>query len=87
MFHLATPEPIMPRPLYEIASEIRADWRKPNFAAKPYLDALGDLDTIKDNYLMDSGNSIVARFLGNAGSWKGDVAKRVKGELKAMLPK
>jgi hypothetical protein len=80
----------MTRPLYEIATEIRRDWKnkdgKPNvnYAAKPYLDALEDLDKITDNYIYDSGKSIVLYFLANATSWKGETAKRVKAELKAM---
>ncbi len=73
------------RELYMIASEIRKDWKKVNFAAKPYLEAMSDLGAISDNYGCDSGRSIVAYFLGNAGSWRGEVAKRVKAELKAML--
>jgi len=28
------------RPLYVIAKEIKKDWIKPNYAAKPYLDAM-----------------------------------------------
>jgi hypothetical protein len=72
------------RPLYEIAAEIRRDWKKVNYAAKPYLDAMGSLTSIKDNYFMDSGKSIVLYFLSNAASWRGEVAKRVKAELKAM---
>ena len=72
------------RPLYEIAAEIRRDWKKVNYAAKPYLDAMGSLTSIKDNYFMDSGKSIVLYFLSNAASRRGEVAKRVKAELKAM---
>jgi hypothetical protein len=73
------------RPLYVIANEIRKDWKKVNFAAKPYLDAMTSLNSINDNYIMDSGRSIVAYFLSNAGSWRGDKAKEIKKELKAML--
>ena len=74
------------RPLYEIANEIRKDWgSKINYAAKPYLDAMRGLDSVSDNYGYDSGESVVAYFLSNAGTWRGEVAKRVKLELKAML--
>jgi len=73
------------RPLYEIASEIRKDWKKVYFGAVPYLDAMQTLDSIKDNYYMDSGDSIVRYFLANAGTWRGDVARRIKKELNAML--
>ena len=73
------------RPLYEIAKEIRKDWQKVYFGAVPYLQAMATLDSINDNYGMDSGRSIVLYFLSNASTWKGDVAKRIKLELKAML--
>jgi hypothetical protein len=75
----------MSRPLYEIASEVRKDWKKVNYAAAPYLDALGSLDSINDPYYCDSGSSVVAYFLGNANSWKGEVARRVKAELNGLL--
>ncbi len=73
------------RPIYEIACEIRQNWTKVNFAAKPYLEAMASLDKVTDNYYADSGKSIVRYFLANAGSFRGDAAKRLKAELKAML--
>jgi hypothetical protein len=72
------------RPLYEIAAEIRKDWKPVNYAAKPYLDAMQSLNSIKDNYIMDSGKSIVLYFLSNASTWRGETAKRIKAELKQM---
>lgn len=73
------------RPLYEIAREIRKDWgSKVYFGAKPYLDAMASLDSVNDNYGWDSGKSIVLYFLGNASTWRGETAKRIKAELKAM---
>jgi hypothetical protein len=73
------------RPLYVIAREIRADWKKVHYAAKPYLEAMLELDNIADNYMYDSGKSVVLYFLSNAAAWRGDTAKRVKLELKTML--
>ena len=75
----------MARLIYEIATEIRKDWKNVNFAAKPYLDAMSTLNSISDNYIMDSGKSIVLYFLSNASSWRGEVAKAIKAELKAMV--
>jgi len=72
------------RPLYEIASEIRKDWKKVYFGAVPYLDAMSTLTSIEDNYMFDSAKSVVLYFLSNATTWKGDVARRVKAELKTM---
>jgi hypothetical protein len=79
------------RPLYEIAREIRKNWNTNNSGtvlspyARPYLEAMETLDSINDRYILDSGRSIVAYFLGNATSWKGDTARRIKKELNAML--
>lgn len=72
------------RPLYEIARDIKKDWRKVNFAAKPYLDAMGQLDKITDMYMFDSAVSVVLYFLSNATTWRGPTAKKIKVELKAM---
>lgn len=74
------------RELHEVAREIRKDWGgKVNYAAKPYLSAMAGLGSINDDFGADSARSVVAYFLGNAGSWRGEVSKRVKAELKAML--
>jgi len=72
------------RPLFEIASEIKKDWVKPNYAAKPYLEAMGSLTSVNDTYGWDSGKSIVIYFLCNANTWKGENAKRIKAELKSL---
>lgn len=73
------------RPLFKIAMEIGRDWKKVNFAAKPYLDAMSQLEFITDMYFLDPAREIVARFLANAGTWRGPVAKQIKAELKSML--
>jgi hypothetical protein len=73
------------RPLYTIAREIRADWKKVSPYAAPYLQAMSYLNSVDDNYILDSGRSIVSYFLANAGSWRGETAKRIKAELKSMV--
>ena len=79
------------RPLHVIAAEIRATWRNKlgvpavNYAARPYLDAMRQLDRITDNYYLDSADDVVRRFLSNATSWRGEDARRIKAELRAML--
>jgi hypothetical protein len=73
------------RSLNTIASEIRNDWKKPYFGAVPYLDAMQSLNSINDNYGMDSAKSMVIYFLSNATTWRGETAKRVKAELKQMI--
>ena len=66
----------------EIAAIIRKDWKKVNYAAKPYLSAMNCLSDINHQIGFDSGKSIVLYFLSNAGSWRGEIAKAVKLELK-----
>jgi hypothetical protein len=58
-----------------------------NYAAKPYVEAMATLESITDKYFLDDGSDIVTRFLCNANSWRGEVTKAVKAELKARLHK
>ena len=73
------------RPLYEIAREIEKDWKNVHYGAKPYLDAMATLNSIDDHYYMDTAKSVVCYFLGNASTWRGETAKRIKKELKTMV--
>jgi hypothetical protein len=72
------------RPLHVIARDIYQAWPKVNYAAKPYLEAMRDLSSINDRYGYDDARSIVLYFLSNAASFKGDTAKLLKLELKAI---
>jgi hypothetical protein len=76
---------VQPRPLHEIAAEIRRTWTKPYFGAVPYLQAMACLSGPNDMYMADSAQSIVLYFLGNATTWRGEDAKRIKAELKKMF--
>jgi hypothetical protein len=75
---------ITPRPLPVIVAEIRKDWKNVWFGAVPYLQAMGQMNSIEDNYIHETGKNIVLYFLGNAAQWKGETARRVKAELKAL---
>ncbi len=75
------------RKLYEIAAEIKSDWKKVNYAAAPQLNAMSTLSSIHENYYMDSAESVVRYFLANARTWRGETAKRIKAELNSMLEK
>ena len=74
----------MSRPLYVIAREIRADWKKPSVYALPYIEAMQMLNGIDETYGFDDAHEIVIRFLCNASGWRGDNARRIKAELKAL---
>lgn len=73
------------RPIYLIAQEIIRDWKRPYFGAVPYLNVMRHLNSIDDNYMHDSARSIIAYFLANAMTWRGETARRVKKELNQML--
>lgn len=73
-----------PRSIADIAADIRQDWTRPYFGAVPYLNAMRYLSGIGDMYGCDSAKEIVIYFLANANTWCGDVARRIKAELKAL---
>lgn len=74
-----------PRLICDIADEISADWKKKNYAAVPYLQAMRHLGKVGDSFGYDTGKSIVSYFLCNAGKWRGETARRIKAELRGML--
>ena len=73
------------RPLSTIAAEISRTWPNVYFAAKPYLAAMRSLGSIDDSYGYEDAKGVVLYFLSNAGSWRGDDARRIKAELKALI--
>ena len=77
----------MSRSISTIARDIQSDWTKPYFGAVPYLQAMQALDSISDKYYYDDAESVVRYFLANAAQWRGDKARAIKAELKAMLPR
>lgn len=72
------------RPLHQIAQDIQNNWHNVHYAAIPYLEAMFELNYITDDYYLDSAKSVVLYFLSNATSWRGDVARAIKAELKEM---
>jgi hypothetical protein len=73
------------RSISTIAREVDSDWKKVSVYARPYLDAMHSLTSVNDSFYADSGHSVVAYFLANASTWRGDTARRVKAELKKMV--
>jgi len=71
--------------IYQIAATIKSNWFRPYFGAKPYIEAMQSMDKITDNYCEDPGSEIVARFLSNASTWRGETARAVKKELNRRL--
>ena len=75
----------MARYISTIAEEIVEDMKKlkarPAYtygAAWPYLDAMRMLSELDDWHGLDKARSIVRYFLANAGTWRGEPARRIK---------
>lgn len=64
----------------QIAREIRQNWAKPYFGAVPYLNAM-----LYENYGFDGEKSIVLYFLSNASTYRGEIAKEHKKQLKEIV--
>ena len=75
------------RTLKEIAYEIESDCRSREwyYYAEAYVTPMKSLESMSDTYGADSAESIVNYALANLTYWRGDVARRVKAELKGML--
>lgn len=73
-------ENIQDKTINQLGRLIAKDWPKPYFGAVPYIRALQEIDDGK--YLHEDEKTIVIYFLSNARNWKGDIAKKVKEELK-----
>jgi hypothetical protein len=77
---------MQPRPIHEIAAEIRADWgSRINGGAARYLAAMERLRDIRDSYGHETAVEIVVRFLSVANTWRGETARKIKAELDTML--
>ena len=77
--------PVPHRPLSQIAAEMNADWTALHGAAQPYMDAMSELEFAADRCGVETGSDIIQGFLNNAQTWRGEVARRVKEELRAIL--
>jgi hypothetical protein len=73
------------RTVREIASEIESTWTNVNYAARPYLNAMHYMDNGTSFFGADRGSDVILYFLSNARTYRGDDAKRIKAELKAMV--
>ena len=71
--------------IYQIAAIIKNACPEIYFGASVYIEAMQSMDKITDNYYEDSGPEIVAKFLVNASTWRGETARAVKKELNRRL--
>lgn len=75
------------RTFAEIAKEIYSTWTKISPYARPYLEAMSEIHSSDKHasYYYDDAKSVVLYFLSNASTWRGEDARRIKAELKAMV--
>jgi hypothetical protein len=75
--------------IMQLANLVERDWsgrgKGVNYAARPYLDAMKQLHSHRDNYYYDPGHMVIRYFLSNARGWSGPTAKAVKAELNRRL--
>ena len=75
----------MARPINLIAYDIVQNWKNISMHAKPYLDAMFDMDKIGEPYFFEPDcKGTLLYFLSNAQGWRGEDARRIKKELNAM---
>ena len=73
------------RNISQIAKEILADWKNPYYGAKPYIQAMLNLNSVDDKYGVEPAMNILNGFLANASTWRGEKARQIKNELKQLL--
>jgi hypothetical protein len=80
-----TPQALQTMSLSQLARIVKKDWVKVYYGAVPYLDALGQMDNVNQNYGHDSGSTVVCGFLSNCGTYRGETARLIKAELKRRV--
>jgi len=73
----------MPRPLKEIAKDVRSDWISIHPEAEPFLAAMERLDQIRVDQNADL--KVLAQFRWAARKWGGRVAGQIKSEIGLIL--
>lgn len=73
--------------IYDIAYDIEADCKGKSFYvyAEPYVSAMKSLGVVTDSYYADSAEGVLLYALSNLTSWKGETARTIKAEIKALL--
>ena len=53
--------------------------------SRPYISAMLEIEDIQGKYYLDTAYEVVLRCLCNLQSWRGERARELKAELKALL--
>ncbi len=73
------------RTIHEIADEIVRDWRPMREDLVPYISRMLEIRTLEETDDVEAAKSAVRYFLDHSGPWRGEVAGRIKSELRAMV--
>lgn len=80
-----------PRTIKAIVADIVSEWgdkvNTTGFAAKPYLEALADIETTEEYYGDDKAEHLLRYLLSNLNQFKGQRARELKEELRSHLPR
>ena len=75
----------MARPINVIALDVEFNWKNISPHARPYLDAMLEMNRIDEPYHYEPDCKMtLLYFLSNAQGWRGEDARRIKKELLAM---
>ena len=74
------------RTLRKIAVEIASDWTViKNAAAREALECMKQMGNVTDRFYAETdGYSAITQFLEHSRGWQGEVARRVRKELREM---
>mgnify|MGYP007064251744 CR=1 FL=1 len=75
----------MARTIHDIADEIVRDWRPMRDELVPYVSQMLEMRDRAEAADVEGAKSAVRYFLDHAGPWRGEVAGRIKSELRAMV--
>ena len=78
-------EGMLDRPIREIADEIVRDWRPMREELVPYVSRMLEMQTLQEADDVEEAKHAVRYSLDHSGPWRGEVAGRIKSELRAMV--
>lgn len=79
---------IIHRPLYQFAGTIKRNWDNIDAKAKIYVEKMFSLNQVepdKEGKSYDPARVVISGFLQNSRTWRGELARQVKRELKEII--
>ena len=73
------------RTIHEIADEIVRDWRPMREELVPYVTRMLEIQRLEEAEDVEEAKHAVRYFLDHSGPWRGQVAGRIKSELRSMV--